>query len=180
MRLLRMKCFITWSSFSYIQNRRASLFHWWIENRKYSWKRDKFSKLAHGVSVCETDRGFPTMHLHCIVVFFLLKTTQAYRCDNRELSLVNTKLQMSFSLTLILTLVYLCFPRTFDYSAVCRYFLSCTPSFFLSTTLLDSNVLAYDRIILRVPYLHHFTYVDLWRYHSKEIVRDTDWAFSCI
>lgn len=26
----------------------------------------------------------------------------------------------------------------------------------------------------------HFTYVDLWRYHSKEIVRDAEWTFSCI
>lgn len=62
-------------------------------------------------------------------------------------------------------------PRTSGYSAVCRYFLSCTPSFFfsVSTTLLDSNVLrVWSHYFMRTTSTSlHFTYVDLWRYHSK-------------
>lgn len=48
------------------------------------------------------------------------------------------------------------------------------PFFSLSTTLLDSNVLrvAYDRIILCVPHLHHFT-SHTWTYEGISFKRNS-------
>lgn len=112
----------------------------------------------------------------------------ACRWDNRELSLVNTKLQMSFFLWHkswhLCTCVII--PRTSGYSAVCRYFLSCTPSFFSLSLYNPSRqqritCSIWSHYFMRTTSTSlHFTYVDLWRYHSKEIVRDAEWTFSCI
>lgn len=77
-------------------------------------------------------------------------------------------------------------PRTSGYSAVCRYFLSCTPSFFSLSLYNPSRqqritCSIWSHYFMRTTSTSlHFTYVDLWRYHSKEIVRDAEWTFSCI
>lgn len=91
-----------------------------------------------------------------------------------------------FSLTQILTLVYLCHSEDLWLQCCMSLFSVMHPFLFfsLSTTLLDSNVLrvAYDRIILCVPHLHHFN-SHTWTYEGiiqKKIVRDAEWTFSCI
>lgn len=81
-----------------------------------------------------------------------------------------------FSLTQILTLVYLCHSEDLWLQCCMSLFSVMHPLLFLSlsTTPLDSNVLhvAYDRIILCVPHLHHFT-SHTWTYEGISFKRNS-------
>lgn len=120
------------------------------------------------------------MHLQCIVVFFLLKTTHACMHVDETTgncrSLTQSYKWVFFSNTNPDTCVPVSFRGPLVTVLYVVIFCHAPPPFFLclSTTLLDSNLLhiAYDRIILCVPHLLHFT-SHTWTYEGISFKRNS-------
>lgn len=91
-----------------------------------------------------------------------------------------------FSLTQILTLVYLCHSEDLWLQCCMSLFSVMHPLLFFLSLYNPSRqqritCSIWSHYFMRTTSTSlHFTYVDLWRYHSKEIVRDAEWTFSCI
>lgn len=129
------------------------------------------------------------MHLHCIVVFFLLKTTHACMHVDETTgncrSLTQSYKWVFFSNTNPDTCVPVSFRGPLVTVLYVVIFCHAPPPFSLSLynpsrqQLITCSI--WSHYFMRTTSTSlHFTYVDLWRYHSKEIVRDAEWTFSCI